>query len=381
MENIRIVFSNDLKNTEVIKHLNDLLINETLNDKNETIYKYMLQCDDEMEKSVQTFENVCFIYTTFVYKSHFILIHEQKKREEEKYNLLTGTQNGTSPPRNRHTTAVNSTVFNYGNYSDKDLFSSSDSEQSDETEKHLSLILLILNEDYVKQQFNKEKHIYTKIENLKKKYPNVRIICLLIGIREYLNTTIIENRNFPVTDLNVNTNINTEEHILIITNSDLDRLITSLLIYHNTDSVELENDDSLHEYIFKYCKYLHQSKIRKPNSYFKSKPSGIMSLKNQNDSEEELEKNTSSNTGINNFIWASQLMQISGISEDVSKHLVQIFQSPFHLIRHLQKTNDEECLKDIVISSSYGERKLGKALSKKIYRMFSPHSCEHDFVS
>lgn len=384
MENIRIAFSDDLKGTELVSRLRGYLINESLNSKNEANYENMLHCDEEMEESIKKFESVCFIYTTFPYKSHFTLIHEQKKEEDKTKNLLFDIYKEISPQHyGKNDTNADIIFKNETNY-DKDLFSDSESEQSEEQEMHLSLILLILEEQYVKQQFTKEKNVYKKIEKLKKEYPTVRIICFLIGVREHINTTVVENRNFPIVDINVHNNINNEECIIVLTNSDIDRLITSLLIFHNVDSIELETIDSLHKHIFKFCKYLYESKIRKPNSYFKSKPSGIMSLKNQIHLDDEIENTENTSTTGNkadNIIWASQLMQISGISEDVSRRIAQIFHSPFHLITHLQKTKDEECLKDIVISSSYGERKLGKALSKKIYRIFASNSSEHDFVS
>ncbi|KNC35283.1 hypothetical protein PFLG_00282 [Plasmodium falciparum RAJ116] len=246
----------------------------------------------------------------------------------------------------------------------------------------LSLILIIIDEKYLKDQHEEYRHMFYKIEKLQKEYRNVRIICILIGIREILNRVdytenyLYHDKSFCSSSifspLKKNKNeIYNEKNIMIINNKDLDNIIATLMVHYYIDTAELDNINQLTKYIFKCCKYLHQSKYRKPYSYFKVKPQTINHLKN-------IDINHKKN---NNSTWTSQLMQINGISEDVSKKITQVFNSPFHLMTYLKKNNDEECLKDLIISSSYGERKLGKALSRKIYRVFSPNANPHHFVS
>ncbi|CRG97871.1 conserved Plasmodium protein, unknown function [Plasmodium gallinaceum] len=330
MDEIKIIFSNDLKLSTHYEILKSFLKNEEENDKNDTNYSNMLNYDSkEIQEPSIHFDSVCFIYTNFSYKSHFTLINEKKS---EKISLHE--ESDTSY------------------YEDTKI-----------DEKYvLSLILIIIEENYLEYQYDKEKNIFHKVEKLQKEYKNVRIMCIFIGIREILDrTNIKENYKFE--------NINKNENI-IINNKDFDSFIAALLVRYHIDSVELDNITHLNKYIFKCCKYLYQSKIRKPNSYFKVKPLSLNQLTNSNTNENK-----------NYSTWISQLMQISGISEDISKKIAEVFKTPFDLIRHFKKINDEECLKDIIINSSYGERKLGKALSKKIYRVFSPYSKSDNFVS
>ncbi|CRH00574.1 conserved Plasmodium protein, unknown function [Plasmodium relictum] len=332
MDEIKIIFSDDLKLSKHYEVLKSFLKSEEENDKNDMNYSNMLNYDSkEIQEPSIYFDSVCFIYTNFSYKSHFTLINE--KRKEEK-NLI---------------------------YEENDSIQSEEDIKIDE-KYFLSLILIIIDENYLEYQYDKEKNIIHKIKKLQKEYKNVRIVCIFLGIREILNRTNLKE-NYKFENISINENI-------IINNKDLDSFIATLLIQYQVDSVELDNIIHLHKYIFKCCKYLYQSKIRKPNSYFKVKPIGINQFKNPNINENK-----------NYSTWLSQLMQISGVSEDISKKIAEVFKTPFDLIKHFKKIGDEECLKDIVINSSYGERKLGKALSKKIYRVFSPYSKPDNFVS
>ncbi|SCM22150.1 conserved Plasmodium protein, unknown function [Plasmodium chabaudi adami] len=337
MDQLKILFSDNLKSGKLYSDLRSFLENET-DGANDVRYSEMLDYEhiDMLRESIP-FNNICLIYTNYLYKSHFVRTYEKKKK------IITEAS-----------THYKDTDFTYS----EDEFSILDMNPYS-----LALILLIVDSNYLEDQYKgEENNITYKIKRLREKYGSVRIICIFIGVREFLN--IIDYTKHPQIFYDKNDNI-------IFNNKHLDRFIASLLIQYNVDTVEIENSTDIHKYIFKCCKYLHQSKIRKLNSYFKVKPAGIMSqFKNDNLNENKMY-----------YTWVSQLMQITGISQDIAIRIAEEFNTPYDLIVHFKKINDEECLKDLIISSAYGERKLGKALSRKIYRIFSPNSNPYNAVS
>ncbi|GAW81460.1 hypothetical protein, conserved [Plasmodium gonderi] len=352
MENIKVVLSEDLIGGKVHRNLQLLLKEEEEKDKNETQFSKMLQgeyFETEEEKQTAFVNNTCYIYTNFTYKPHFVLNHERK-------NEIDITENCSE---------------------DTELRSYQRQEETYRNEYHLALILFIIDENYIENNNPLEKtSILEKIEKLKKEHgQDTKIICLFIGIRELVNRTNYGKSINHLYDKSMSEDMfMCDRECVKMNNNQFDQLIATLLVSYHVDSIEMENDNALHKFIFKCCKYLYQSKIRKLNSYFKVKPSGINQMKHTSSLGTKGEdKNFST--------WVSQLMQISGISEDISIKIAETFNTPFDLIMHFKKVDDEECLKDLIVSSSYGDRRLGKALSRKIFRVFSSHARPDNYVS
>ncbi|EUD68219.1 hypothetical protein C922_01237 [Plasmodium inui San Antonio 1] len=404
MENIRIVLSEDLRGGKVHAELQALLKEKEEKDKNETEYGRMLQGGHSQPGLFQPDgvggtplleKRTCNIYTNFPYKSHFVKNHERRKRE--------GMKREGGPER----------------YADHMELSGYNQMEETPPPSHLqlALILVIIDEFYIEEECPLLRtSILTKIENIQKAYDHVKVICLFIGVREYLIRTDCNREvdgSFPGSSLTEGGKSNSRdgEHSKMNGNM-LDRLMTTLLIRHHVDSIEMENDKYLHKFIFRCCRYLYVSKIRKLNSYFKVKPAGLSQLKLS-----QLHQEGKSNGGKSNreklhqeesnqeelsppppgmlpgtlpstllkrrhfSTWVSQLMQISGLSEDASINIAQAFNTPFDLIMHLKKKDDEECLSDFIISTPYGDRRLGRALSRKVFRVFSPDAHPDNYVS
>ncbi|CAG9475014.1 unnamed protein product [Plasmodium vivax] len=437
MENFRIVLSEDLRGGKVHAELRALLKEEEERDKHETEYGRMLRGgpseggylheghsegghseegylqeghSKERERYPQTGgkrrtplleRRTCHIYTDFPYKSHFAKNHERKN------------QGGAPSSRANDAADVN----------DVDDAELSGPNRVEETppprDLHLALILVIIDEAYMEEEHPLvQTAILSKIKKIQKAYDHVKVICLFIGVREYISRTscseedggsfhrrsVPEGGPNPLDGGHPKMNAKT-----------FDRLIATLLVRHQVDSIEMENDKRLHMFIFKCCRYLHMSKVRKANSYFKVKPAGLSQLSrgklnggerneelsreepNEELSREKLNEEELGRVKLNEELgppppgaplerrqlstWVSQLMQISGLSEDASIKIAQTFHTPFDLIMHFKKKNDEECLKDFMISSSYGDRRLGRALSRKVFRVFSPGAHPHSYVS
>ncbi|KJP88862.1 hypothetical protein AK88_01552 [Plasmodium fragile] len=367
MENIRIVLSEDLRGGKVHADLQQLLQEEEEKDKNETEYGKMLQgghCQMDGEGRTTTpivEKRTCHIYTNFAYKSQFVKNHERKKQEDtaercvEDIELSENNKMEETPPS-------------------PDL--------------QLALVLVVIDEAYMEEECPfLLTSILSKIENIQKAYEHdVKIICLFIGVREYISRTSFnkevsascDSRSIPEGGSNPLDGEHSRMNEKIF-----DRLIATLLVRHHVDSIEMENDKHLHMFIFKCCKYLYLSKVRKVNSYFKVKPAGLSQDKLSHMSQGKVSPPASGtlHTRRHFSTWVSQLMQISGLSEDASIKIAQAFNTPFDLIMHLKKKDDEECLSDFIISSSYGDRRLGKALSRKVFRVFSPDAHPDNYVS
>ncbi|GAB66971.1 hypothetical protein PCYB_103210 [Plasmodium cynomolgi strain B] len=399
MENIRIVLSEDLRGGKVHAELQALLKEEEEKDKNETEYGKMLQGGDVQggHSEEGNFEEghfeeghfqggpsqrddegrtpllekrTCHIYTNFPYKSHFVKNHERKNKED-------------GPER----------------YTDDMELSGYNEVEEEETppasDLQLALILVLIDEPYIEEECpHLRTSILSKIEKIQKAYDHVKVICLFIGVREYINRTNCNKdvgESFDKRSITERgTNRWDAEHTKI--NEKLfDRLIATLLIRHQVDSIEMENDKNLHRFIFKCCRYLYLSKVRKLNSYFKVKPPGLSQLNRERVIREKgippppgtLAGTLAATPPQRRHFptWVSQLMQINGLSEDASISIAQAFGTPFDLIMHLKKKDDEECLQDYIISSSYGDRRLGRALSRKVFRVFSPDAHPENYVS
>ncbi|VWU50863.1 conserved protein, unknown function [Hepatocystis sp. ex Piliocolobus tephrosceles] len=350
MDEIKIVLSADLKVAKFYESLKLLLKHEEEKDKNDIKYLDMLKYENikNVSENIKSIDSACFIYTNYIYKSHFSLAVDNEKQACRSIDC----------DKDNDFITFEKEINNSNNNNTKNRYD-------------LSLILLIIDEDYLKHQhISHENNLIYKIKKLQEMYKNIRIICIFIGIRECLSRTDYHEEYSKIFKTNMNEN---ENENLIYNNKHFDRFIAKLLIKYKVDTVEMENTISLHEYIFKCCKYLYQSKTKKLSSYFKVKPTSMLNqLKKLNINEIKNEEY---------LTWVSQLMQINGISEDISIKIADVFATPFDLIMHLKKVNNEEFLKDLVISSSYGQRKLGKALSRKIYKVFSPNAVPDNLVS
>ncbi|ANQ08530.1 Uncharacterized protein PCOAH_00030820 [Plasmodium coatneyi] len=384
MENIRIVLSEDLRGGRVHAELQALLKEEEEKDKNETEYGKMLQGGDFEEGHSETDgegrtpileKHTCHIYTNFPYKSHFMKNHERKNQQ--------------GPPERC--------------VDDVDLSGYNQMEETPPpTDLQLALILVLIDEPYIEEENPLLRtSILSKIEKIQKAYDHVKVICLFIGVREYINRTNFNREVGESFDRSIpeggGPNPHDGEHAKI-NEKMLDRLITTLLVRYQVDSIEMENEKYLHKFIFKCCQYLYLSKVRKVNSYFKVKPAGLSQVKLSQLNEERLNEERLNEDIFNQHrlsppppgtlperrhlsTWVSQLMQINGLSEDASINIAQAFSTPFDLIMHFKKKDDEECLSDFIISSSYGDRRLGKALSRKVFRVFSPDAHPDNYVS
>ncbi|CAA9988745.1 conserved Plasmodium protein, unknown function [Plasmodium knowlesi strain H] len=392
MENIRIVLSEDLRGGRVHTDLQELLKEEEEKDKNETAYGKMLQGGSFQEGHSQMDgegrtpileQHTCHIYTNFPYKSHFVKNHERKNQEDGSNRYME----------------------------DMDLSGYNQVEETPgPTELQLALILVLIDERYVENECPfLRTSILNKIEKIQKSYDHVKIICLFIGVREYISRMNFNREVNASFDKGGSVSLDGSipeggrlnpydgEHSRI-NEKMLDRLITTLLVRYQVDSIEMENEKYLHRFIFKCCQYLYMSKVRKVNSYFKVKPAGLSQLKFSQLNEEICNQENLNQDRLNQSrlspappgtlserrhfsTWISQLMQINGLSEDASINIAQAFNTPFDLIMHFKKKGDEECLRDFIISSSYGDRRLGKALSRKVFRVFSPDAHPDNYVS
>uniref|UniRef100_A0A3B0N1L4 ERCC4 domain-containing protein n=1 Tax=Theileria annulata TaxID=5874 RepID=A0A3B0N1L4_THEAN len=206
------------------------------------------------------------------------------------------------------------------------------------------VVFLILTKEVFKS--NGLEHIKTYISGIMERFKvsnqNIKFVLVKHGTKDLFMT---DQGN--VQRSSNSTHKNNDHQSLI---SIINELETYLLIYHNVDTIETDDDGDLANIVAVSAKSLRTSYSRRNLTKFKLKNNQIAK-----DEPEMMKK-----------IWLSQLLQVPNIGKDEAIELIKKYAKPYEVIESLKISEDNfyNVLKNIEIPGKK-RKTLGKITSKR----------------
>lgn len=209
---------------------------------------------------------------------------------------------------------------------------------------------------------------------------HTRCIVVWIGTRDCLSQeSLLNTETYDITiQKSLENDINKKKKF--IDQTCLDKCIVSLLINYSIDSIEVKNELEASQYLFSMISSISEFKKKPISSKYKPRI----------------------NSGLNESLWITQLMQIPGLSDDSARAIESIYKTPKDLITFIKTNINKENHKNnsnfiasnysndifknelqdsewfnklsnisFLCSKSLNIRKLGKALAKKLVLLYS----------
>ncbi|EDO07308.2 uncharacterized protein BBOV_IV009540 [Babesia bovis T2Bo] len=288
--------------------------------------------------------NICMLTTNFTYKTH--LCRALGKDMPDIGSQLEDTQTSVFESTER--------IFDTEN-----LVNSSDEEAEFSTSptKPAIFFLLYTKEDVLNCNIAVLKQrILTTVEILKVLYSNVTLVLVLHALRLYAL-----HGNNQIGD----TQLSQESQSPLVHNVALDEIICSLVVEHQVDTIEAEDDVELAKLMLNACSATELCVNPKNSMYFRSKP--------QSDNTEEIPLITR--------IWIAQLQQIPELGKEAAIAIANIYPTPSDIMEAAANSPElvVDKLRNINVGSR-GSRKFGLSLAKRITNLFSPTLTETSFV-
>ncbi|BAM39312.1 conserved hypothetical protein [Theileria orientalis strain Shintoku] len=286
----------------------------------ETVYKYLCRHN-----------NVCLVTTNFPY---YTQVDKSFKKKSSDVELIEGKELDTSP------------VI---------LLSPSSSPKSDTFYEDVScsgtmtvaaVFIVLTKEDlqckdveYIKCRINEI------IESFKLFNEHVKFMLIVHGIRDlHLINPIGVGENKGLQD----------DNTILLKMAMMNELTSYLLVYHDVDTIETDDNSDLANVIVISSKSIRSSYGKKLSSKFKSKPNSLLN--------EELEEDKT---------WLSQLLQVPNIGKNEAVAIAQKYKSPSEIIESIAKSKEEfaETLKSINIEgvkkTNIGKTTINRYESKR----------------
>ncbi|UKJ88209.1 hypothetical protein MACJ_000653 [Theileria orientalis] len=287
----------------------------------ETVYKYLCRHN-----------NVCLVTTNFPY---FTQVDRSFKKKSNDPELIESKTLDTSPVK---------------------FFSPVSSPKSDTFYEEVScsgtmtvaaVFIVLTKEDlqckdveYIKSRINEI------IESFKLFHEYVKFMLIIHGIRDlHLINPIGVGENRGLQD----------DNTILLKMAMMNELTSYLLVYHDVDTIETDDNGDLANVIVISSKSIRSSYGKKLSSKFKSKPTSLLG--------EELEENKT---------WLSQLLQIPNIGKNEAIAIAQKYKRPAEMIESIAKSKEEfsETLKSINIEGAK-RTNIGKTTINRLSTLYS----------
>lgn len=211
------------------------------------------------------------------------------------------------------------------------------------------LFLIFTKDDVINSSAEMLRHqVNTNVRLLRALYPEIKLLVVMHGIRLYALHGCSSQGEAEFSQYG--------SQGPLIHSGALDDLICSLMVEHQVDTIEAEDDVELAKFMVNASASVELCFHRKSAMNFKVKPQG----------------NRIQELPILTNTWITQLMQIPEVGKDAATAIALAYNTPAEIMESVAKAPEEfiQSLRNLPIGSK-ATRKLGIAVAKRVAALYS----------